>query len=683
MDLLTMTLAATTFTEKLAGWSTNGVSFVAAAIGLGMVIFFHELGHFAVAKWCNVNVERFSIGFGPVLLSWKWGETEYALSLIPFGGYVKMLGQDDADPSQLTNEEIAQDPRSYLAKNVWQRMAIISAGVTMNIITAVFFVGGAYMIGHETFPNIIGEVRPGMPAWKAGLQPDDVIERINGRRILTFEDVRLNVALSDPPLQIEGRHHDGSPLSLTILPEQTQTSSHPQIGVLNTRSLKVGKPTPKFSFVFPGSVAETAEPPFQAGDLIETVNGETVKTFWELRKTLARQEEGTLKLGVTRADGSKETIVLKNNSFRTLGLSMDAGRVAALQKGSPAETAGLQEGDKLVKVDGKDIGKEIDPLKLPNLFASLHGKDVEVTVARQPKDGAPETVNLTIRPTDLPGWIDQPNYEGESISIPSIGASFHTIPVVLAVEPGSPAAEEGITVKEGGAIIKLKSVELFIPPDAVKGETKKRDPLVINLDDPKIAAKSNNWAHAFWAMQEFPNCKVRLTLVEDQKERKVELTPKPDPTWPLPVIQGLRMEQLEMEQKAKNLGEAWMMSTNYTRNSAMNIYLTLRSLFTGRVSPKELHGPIGIATAAVTIVQHGLSPLLLFLGFLSINLAVLNFLPIPVLDGGHMVFLTWEAVTGHRPSERIMIGATYVGMFFLLSLMAFVLYLDVFVHPFR
>ena len=108
----------------------NQASYISvAALGLGLVIFLHELGHFAVAKWCNVFVERFSIGFGPVFFSRKWGETEYALSLIPFGGYVKMLGQDDADPSQLTNEEIAADPRSYVAKSVLQRMAIISAGV--------------------------------------------------------------------------------------------------------------------------------------------------------------------------------------------------------------------------------------------------------------------------------------------------------------------------------------------------------------------------------------------------------------------------------------------------------------------------------------------------------------------------------------------------------------------------
>jgi regulator of sigma E protease len=140
------------------------------------------------------------------------------------------------------------------------------------------------------------------------------------------------------------------------------------------------------------------------------------------------------------------------------------------------------------------------------------------------------------------------------------------------------------------------------------------------------------------------------------------------------------MYPLHIELKAKTLGDAWDMSTNYTRNSAMNIYMTLRSLVTGRVSPRELRGPIGIAQAAVEVADVGFPQLLLFLGFLSINLAVLNFLPIPVLDGGHMVFLMWEAVLRRRPSEKVMIGATYAGMAFLLSLMAFVLFLDVFVH---
>jgi regulator of sigma E protease len=339
----------------------------------------------------------------------------------------------------------------------------------------------------------------------------------------------------------------------------------------------------------------------------------------------------------------------------------------------------LQEGDKFVSVNGQKVGAEINPLKLPNLFAGLHGEPVTVTVTRQPKDGAPTKKELTIVPVDLPGWIEQPIREGEPISIASIGAAFHTIPVVQAVEPGSPAEKEGITA---GTITKVKQVELILPPD---GKDEEKDTIVIKLEDPKDADKSNNWGYAFWKMQEFSQRTVRLTLVEGSgsKERTVNLTPELDPDWPLPVVMGLRMHPLLIERKARSIGEAWTMSVNYTRSSAQNIYLTLQSLFTGRVSPKELHGPIGIATAAVYVVQAGLAHLLQFLGFLSINLAVLNFLPIPVLDGGHMVFLMWEAITRRRPSEKVVIGATYAGMAFLLGLMVFVMFLDVFYHPFR
>ena len=108
---------------------TKFLNILSVVLGLGLVIFFHELGHFAVAKWCDVHVERFSIGIGPILWSRQKGETEYALSALPFGGYVKMLGQDDMDPNQMTSAEIAENPRSYSAKTVPQRMAIISAAV--------------------------------------------------------------------------------------------------------------------------------------------------------------------------------------------------------------------------------------------------------------------------------------------------------------------------------------------------------------------------------------------------------------------------------------------------------------------------------------------------------------------------------------------------------------------------
>ncbi|MFN5533949.1 MAG: site-2 protease family protein, partial [Planctomyces sp.] len=132
-----------------AVWSVLGElqTILAVVFGLGMVIFFHELGHFAVAKWCNVHVERFSIGIGPIIWSHQRGETEYALSVLPLGGYVKMLGQDDMDPNQMTSSEIAENPRSYSSKTVPQRMAIISAGVLMNVATGFLFFAIGYWNG--------------------------------------------------------------------------------------------------------------------------------------------------------------------------------------------------------------------------------------------------------------------------------------------------------------------------------------------------------------------------------------------------------------------------------------------------------------------------------------------------------------------------------------------------------
>ena len=669
MEILSLTLAADLMT-KLNGFVSSGGSIMWAALGLGLVIFFHEMGHFAVAKWCNVNVERFSIGFGPVLFSRKWGETEYALSLIPFGGYVKMLGQDDADPSQLTNEQIAEDPRSYLAKNVWQRMAIISAGVIMNVITAVMFVGCAFAIGVDLPPNVIGEARPGMPAWIAGIKPDDRIEKINGRVISTFDDVRLNVAVLSHPLTIEGRHKDGTAFTMEVRPV-TQTTT-PQIGVAPSLGLKVlTDPKGKIPFVMAETAASRAEPAFERGDIIAAVGDEPVKTYTELTKRLASRTEGPLKLEVwPNGDQTRsKSVVVPDNYFRTLGLSMDTAPIMAVQVGSPAQKAGFKVGDKLASINGRTIGTEINPLRLPNEFATLHGQAVSVTVSRDATGGGQTKEELTVEPQNLPGWAEQPIWEGEPLSIPSIGVAFHTIPIVLAVDADSPAAKAGI---KPGPLTRVKRIELVLAKDAVADRLKDRN-FGITFEE----AKSNNWCFAFWQMQELPQRTVKLTLAEGTETKVYELSPRLDSTWPLPIVQGLRMHPEEIRLQADSLGEIWFMATNYTRNSALSIYLTLRGLCTGQVALANLSGPLGIANAAVQIVKHSVPQFLMFLAFLSVNLAVLNFLPIPVLDGGHMVFLLWEAVTRRRPSERIVIGASYIGMAFLLSLMVFVIVLDI------
>src|SRR5262245_13181527 len=156
------------------------------ALGLGLVIFIHELGHFLVAKWCDVHVETFSIGFGPPLpgCQFKRGETTYMIAVVPLGGYVKMVGEN---PEQ---EDEESDPRSFKNKKVWQRMLIISAGVFMNIVLGCICFMIAYLHGVEEQPGTIGVVDAGSPAWMKPMKSGDVIYVIGDIANPTFDQVR-------------------------------------------------------------------------------------------------------------------------------------------------------------------------------------------------------------------------------------------------------------------------------------------------------------------------------------------------------------------------------------------------------------------------------------------------------------------------------------------------------------
>jgi regulator of sigma E protease len=142
-------------------------------------------------------------------------------------------------------------------------------------------------------------------------------------------------------------------------------------------------------------------------------------------------------------------------------------------------------------------------------------------------------------------------------------------------------------------------------------------------------------------------------------------------------MRGLRMQVRSDERKAENIGEAVSLGFRRTRDSVIEMWFTVHGLFSQRISPKALGGPIRIFDTAMYFSKQGLPNLILFLGILSVSLAVLNFLPIPVLDGGHFAFLCWEGIRGKPPSERVVVAATYVGLAFVLSLMVWVLYMDI------
>lgn len=676
----------TTFSPTLLGFGLNNIfAFLGIALGLGLVIFFHELGHFAVAKWCNVNVERFSIGFGPIIWSRQKGETEYALSAIPFGGYVKMLGQDDMDPGQMTNDDIVNDPRSYPAKSVGQRMAIISAGVIMNVITGLLFFACAFKLGVMMPPPTVGFVVPSSPAYEAGVEEGDQITHVNGKEVSSFMDVTIGITLSSGSVQLQGVRKTGETFDLTVSPD-SRNDTRRKIGIGQERGLTLVSWERVDDIVYtPGSPASKTEPKFLYGDKLVKVDGQEIAAFANLNDVLVRRRSEPLTFEVERKDGkTTEKMTVEPVKFRTLGIWMDIGTVSSIRKESPAATAGFKKDDKIIRVNELVVGTNIDPLRLPDYFAEQAGEEVEVEVRRRESGGGDTTATLKVTPLDRPGWTIEPISAKYPMPIPAIGLACPVTSRIVKVEEGSEAWDKGI--REGQTVTKIEFIISEEPVDGYYSDRQKDASIALDLLDEKPEegkpVEQINWGFAFWTLQKLPKRWVKLHVSDGDDGKPYDLQQKAQEyadDWYF-TDRGLQIASAEELQKGETFGEAMAMGLHDTKNTATQIYLTLRSLVTGDLSPKELHGPIGIAKVGYQVAEQGFSKLFLFLGFLSINLAVINFLPIPVLDGGHMVFLIWEAITRRKPSERIVNAATYVGLAFVLSLMVFVLYLDIFVH---
>ena len=154
---------------------------------IGILILIHELGHFLVARWTGVGVERFSIGFGPVLLRWKGKETEYCLSAIPMGGYVKMMGEEN--PLEGGGSETVDPAKSFALKPLPARFLIVFAGPGMNLVLAAAIFAAVFMIvGRPVLPSALGRIQDGGPAALAGLRTGDRVTAVDGSPVTNWED---------------------------------------------------------------------------------------------------------------------------------------------------------------------------------------------------------------------------------------------------------------------------------------------------------------------------------------------------------------------------------------------------------------------------------------------------------------------------------------------------------------
>lgn len=192
-------------------------SFLAFVIVLGVLVFFHEFGHFIVARLCGVGVEIFSLGFGPRLVGRTVGRTDYRISGIPLGGFVKMVGEEP--DAELSPEDI---PVAFTHKPVFQRILIVAAGPVFNLLLAVLIFFVVFQVsGMTQLQPVVGEVREGTPAERAGLQVKDVVAAIDGRSVATWEEMSEIIRESDGRTLGFTVTRDGNPLQLQIAPERT------------------------------------------------------------------------------------------------------------------------------------------------------------------------------------------------------------------------------------------------------------------------------------------------------------------------------------------------------------------------------------------------------------------------------------------------------------------------------
>jgi regulator of sigma E protease len=648
------------------------------ALGLGLVIFIHELGHFLMAKWNGVKVEKFSIGFGPTLFGFRRGETEYVIAALPLGGFVKMLGEGPEDEANKSS-----DPRAYPNKSVSARMAIISAGVIMNLILAYFCFVYYYAHPHEEQPAGLGIIAAGSPAYEAGLRAGDEVVAIDDRHDLGWSDLLQKVAFSTEGqvlhFQVKRPNHEGL-IDVNLLAKRDANSDRPTIGIAFRESLDLVGLAPPAGMIDPPKYTRIAgrERESKVDVLVSAAPvGENPQPFSDpdlygrfLAKNHDRPITHHIERRPIRESGEhgppleKIELTTPVAHFVTLGVSLTIEPIMAIRKDSPAEAAGFRKGDHIKKVNGKDV---FDPARLPWICYDNAGKPMTFEIERQAANGERKAVTLTATPDDTPPR-SRFIFENEPVDVPGLGLCYPIRTLVAAVEPDSPAADAGI--KPGDVINAMTVKPIVVKEKNSKSSTESESPVSFEF---KGAAVS--WYHAFMSLQERPSQEVELVINNASKPRK--LVTKIDKTWTNP-DRGFRFQAQFRTLPAQPFSEAVLSGYDKTIQNILMVYATFRSLILGRVSFKNLGGPIMIFEVGYGAAGSGMNILVLFLGFLSVNLAVLNFLPIPPLDGGQMVFLIAEKVRGRPLPDSALIAGTYFGLFLVLCLMVFVTYQDIF-----
>ena len=305
---------------------------------LGVLVFIHELGHFLLCRWNGVRVITFSLGFGPKILKVQRGDTEYCISAIPLGGYVKMAGENPDDPHTGADDE-------FMAKSKWQRFQILIAGPAMNIVLAVVLLAlilmrGATMPAYLDQPAVVGAVQPGSPAEKAGIQPGDQITRFGTANVRTWEHLEMAVG-ARPELEVDvtllrGGREEHLKVRPALSEIRTRSNARFEIGTIGV----LPDVYPSVASFVPGKPAESSG--LKPGDLILAIDGERMVFVVQVIEAIGKKSVDKPIEFRVRRDGQDLTIpVTPYQDGDTTKIGMYPGEATRYYKPTPIEAIGM------------------------------------------------------------------------------------------------------------------------------------------------------------------------------------------------------------------------------------------------------------------------------------------------------------------------------------------------------
>ena len=702
------------------------VDLLTVMVGFGFIVFIHELGHFVAARWAGIRVLTFAIGFGPPLVSWRKGvgfrkgsslaaynesqkranasdvlkggsagklvaagvsPTEYRLSALPFGGYVQMLGQDDTDPGAVSDA-----PDSYQNAPVWKRMIVISAGVVMNVILAAVLFVFVFMAGLAVQPPVVGAVGPDSAAARAvvvdesgepvagasaGLETGDAVRTIDGARVRRFDSIAMRAAMAEagrPMELVVDRPGVADPLAFRLTPEKSEMTGLLELGIAPPFSTRLAVPDREADReLMAQDLARMGLGGLEPGDEITAANGEPVSRYSELAEAFENSGGAAVTMTLLRGEATVEVVAEPRAEMeRAQVVGPETGPVLVEHLLGLVPVMRVSDyGEPEQGLANGDVFARIGSVEFPSFAAGLSeiratsGKPIELVVLRRGAGGDVEEVTIParVKRNGMVGFLpDVTTYESTLLAMPPASLT----PVGGDGALPSPAA--GLVSRAGAVIVSVDG-------EAVSDLGDVRAALLSATADERASEAERATVEVGLA---FPHAMgdagqtrtVAWTLDRSALDRLGALG------WGLPLPRAY-VEPEEVLLKAEGPAAAVGLGITETHRVMTSVYVTFLRLTQGSLQVEHIKGPVGIAHVGTIIADRGVIWVMFFLGLISVNLAVVNFLPLPIVDGGQFLMLLYEQIRGKPVPIPVQNAVMMAGMLLIVGVFLFVTFNDI------